>query len=112
QPLDQARSTHSNSTPNQAPLLTVRSVRLNPARTKPSTVQNSPFSSFSRQIIVAFAPLSTASPRDIGSFQRNPKGGNSSSAPRVVETTKSSRTDAIRTRDMLNQRRKQTLTTC
>src|SRR6267378_4744672 len=46
---------------------------------RPSTVQTSRFSFFSREVIFAFAPCSTASTCAIESFQRNPKGGNSSS---------------------------------
>src|SRR5882762_2145201 len=46
---------------------------------RPSTVQTSRFSFFSREVIFAFAPCSTASTCAIESFQRKPKGGNSSS---------------------------------
>src|SRR5438067_615570 len=50
---------------------------------RPSTVQRSRFSFFSRETILAFAPCSTASTRAIESFQRNPNGGTSSSAARA-----------------------------
>src|SRR4030095_11640984 len=46
---------------------------------RPSTVQTSRFSFFSREAIFAFAPWSTASTCAIESFQRKPNGGNSSS---------------------------------
>src|SRR4029453_18556125 len=42
---------------------------------RPSTVQTSRFSFFSRDVIFAFAPWSTASTCAIESFQRKPKGG-------------------------------------
>src|SRR5262249_43575444 len=46
---------------------------------RPSTVHTSRFSFFSREVIFAFAPWSTASTCAIESFQRKPNGGNSSS---------------------------------
>src|SRR5215475_4647844 len=46
---------------------------------RPSTVHTSRFSFFSREVIFAFAPWSTASTCAIESFQRKPKGGTSSS---------------------------------
>src|SRR6267378_7076922 len=46
---------------------------------RPSTVQTSRFSFFSREVIFAFAPCSTASTCAIESFQRKPNGGKSSS---------------------------------
>src|SRR6266700_3962937 len=53
---------------------------------RPSTVQTSLFSFFSRDTILAFAPRSTASTRATESFQRNPNGGNSSSTAFADDT--------------------------
>src|SRR6185369_14644779 len=57
---------------------------------RPSTVQISRFSFFSRETNLAFAPCNTASTRAIESFQRNPNGGTNSSAARAgfAEKTK------------------------
>src|SRR6187551_2410257 len=57
---------------------------------RPSTVQTSRFSFFSRETNLALAPCSTASTRAIESFQRNPNGGTNSSAARecCAEKTK------------------------
>ena len=46
---------------------------------RPSTVQTSRFSFFSRDVILAFTPCSTASTCAIESFQRKPNGGDNSS---------------------------------
>src|SRR5438270_5076504 len=64
---------------------------------------------FSREAIVAFAPFSTASTRDMVSFQRNPNGGFRYSAARIVDAAKIRRQNVIKTRDMVNRRRRETL---
>src|SRR4051812_21491326 len=74
---------YCSSTPYNDPCLKVNTVRFNPGWTKPSTVQASRFSFFSRATILALAPLSTASTRGIESFHRKPNGGSNSSAARL-----------------------------
>src|SRR5204862_8018899 len=72
-----------------------KSVRLKPAVTRPSTVQTSRLSFFSRDTIFAFAPCNTASTRAMESFQRKPNGGNSSSAARADDTARQKATNPV-----------------
>src|SRR5438477_10574697 len=60
---------------------------------RPSTVQTSRFSFFSRDTIFAFAPYSTASTRAIESFQRKPNGGSSSSTAPADDTARQKATN-------------------
>src|SRR5215831_498862 len=66
---------------------------------RPSTVHTSRFSFFSREVIFAFAPWSTASTCAIESFQRKPNGGSSSSteyAPAVDRRRQTAPIERIR----------------
>src|SRR5437660_12516135 len=62
---------------------------------RPSTVQTSRFSFFSRDTIFAFAPYSTASARAMESFQRKPNGGSSSSAALADDTARQNATNPV-----------------
>src|SRR4051812_49528149 len=98
--MDQSGYSYCNSTPKSAPLLKVKSVRFNPGWTRPSTVQTSRPSFFSRERMVAFAPFRTASTRAIESFQRNPKGGFKSSAAGSDVAAKTNAKNKSKTRGM------------
>src|SRR3954468_16167719 len=69
----------------------MKRVRRSPGWTRPSTVQTSRFSFFSREMIFAFAPVRTCSSRVIESFHLKPNGGGMSSAAEAAETSASAR---------------------
>src|SRR6266496_1675001 len=75
----QSGYSYCSSTSSSPRCLKVKRVRFKPGCTRPSTVQTSRFSFFSRDTILAFAPCNTASTCAMESFQRKPNGGNSSS---------------------------------
>ena len=69
----------------------MKSVRRSPGWTRPSTVQTSRFSFFSREMILAFAPVRTYSSFVIESFHLKPNGGGMSSAAEAAETNANAR---------------------
>src|ERR1700730_18283894 len=75
----QSGYSYCNSTSTRKPSLKVKSVRLRPGCTSPSTVQTSRFSFRSFVTILPFAPRRTFSTFVIESFQWNPNGGGMSS---------------------------------
>src|SRR5438045_2824432 len=75
----QSGYSYCNSTSTRKPSLKVKSVRLRPGCTSPSTVQTLRFSFRSFVTILPFAPRRTCSTFVIESFQWNPNGGGMSS---------------------------------
>src|SRR6266496_2759704 len=93
----QSGYSYCSSTSSSPRCLKVKRVRFKPGCTRPSTVQTSRFSFFSRDTIFAFAPCNTASTRAMESFQRKPNGGNSSSAARADDTARQKATNPVGT---------------
>src|SRR5438477_10202993 len=79
----QSGYSYCNSTSTRRLSLKVKSVRLRPGCTSPSTVQTSRFSFRSLVTILPFAPRRTFSTFVIESFQWNPNGGGMSSTARA-----------------------------
>src|SRR6266568_1292970 len=91
----QSGYSYCSSTSSSPRCLKVKRVRFKPGCTRPSTVQTSRLSFFSRDTIFAFAPCNTASTRAMESFQRKPNGGNSSSAARADDTARQKATNPV-----------------